>query len=68
MIQFNMTTELKCKYGLTVKKFLFQAIQKGHRPDLKSAGLFRQKLFLNPLKTSTLYSLLTVCPVETPCM
>ena len=41
---------------------------KCHWPDLKSAGLFRQNLFLNPLKTSTLYSLLTVCPGGTQCM
>ncbi len=41
---------------------------KCHRPDLKSAGLFRRNLFLNSLKTSTQYSLLTVCPVGTQCM
>ena len=29
------------------------------------SGLFRRNLFLNSLKISTLYSLLTVCPVGT---
>ena len=41
---------------------------KCHWPDLKSAGLLRRNLFLNSLKISTLYSLLTVCPVGTQWM
>ena len=27
IIQLSMSTQFKCKYGLIVKKFLFQAIQ-----------------------------------------
>ena len=41
---------------------------KCHWPDFKSAILFRRNLFLNSFKTSTKYSLMTVCPVGTQCM
>ena len=46
---------------------------KCHWPDLKSAGLFPRNLFLNSLKTSTLYWLPYSChtshhPSQTPCL